>query len=260
MHIFEVSFFGIQIAPTWYGLMYALGFWMGYLFVKKYGKIEKNDLESLLTYIFLWVILGGRIGYVLLYNFWYFLERPLQIFAVWNGGMSFHGGAIGVILSMILFAKRYKYKLFDISDPIVTILPLALLLGRIGNYINGELLGFFPYYWPLAIIQNGVSHFPSTLFEAFWEGFCLLIIMMAYFFWKKPQEKTHITSSVIYKAGFPSFLFLIGYGFFRLLAEFFRLPDVQIGYLFGSDWITLGMIYTLPIFILAIWVYRKITK
>lgn len=84
--------------------------------------------------------------------------------------------------------------------------------------------------------------------------------MMSYFFWKKRQEKTHITSSVIYKAGFPSFLFLIGYGFFRLLAEFFRLPDVQIGYLFGSDWITLGMIYTLPIFILAIWVYRKITK
>ena len=260
MHIFEISFFGIQIAPTWYGLMYALGFWIGYLFVKKYGEIKKNDLENLLTYIFFWVILGGRIGYVILYNFWYFLEHPLQIFAVWNGGMSFHGGAIGVIISMILFARIYKYKLFDISDPVVTILPLALWLGRIGNYINGELLGFFPYSWPLAITQNGISHFPSTLLEAFWEWLCLLLIMMGYFFWNKHQKKKHIQSSYLYKSGFPSFLFLLGYGCFRLFAEFFRLPDIQIGYLFWTDWITLGMIYTLPIFILAICVYRKIAK
>lgn len=145
MHIFEISFFGIQIAPTWYGLMYAIGFGVSYIFVKKYGKIQPSDLDHLLTYIFLGVILGGRIGYILLYNLSYFLEHPMQIFAVWNGGMSFHGGATGVILAMIFFARRYSYKLFDVSDIVCTILPFAIGLGRIGNYINGELLGFAPY-------------------------------------------------------------------------------------------------------------------
>lgn len=261
MHIFEMSFFGIKIAPTWYGLMYAIGFWAGYWFVKKYGKIKQKDLENLLTYIFFWVILGWRIGYIILYNLDYYFHHPLEMFAVWNGGMSFHGGAIWVIIAMIFFARKYKYKIFDISDPIVTILPFALGLGRIGNYINGELLGFYPYNWPFSIVKDGISHFPSTLLEASGEGFLLLLIMLSFFFWDKYQKKNPQSELSFYeKRGFPSFLFLMGYGFFRLFAEFFRLPDIQIGYLSGTNWITLGMVYTLPIFIIALWVQYKIRK
>lgn len=125
--------------------MYAIGFIACYEYIKKNGYISKKDTDSLLLLVFFGVILGGRIGYVILYDFSYFLEHPMEIFATWNGGMSFHGGAIGVIIAIFLFAWKKKYNVFDVSDPIVTILPLALGLGRIGNYINQELLGFFPY-------------------------------------------------------------------------------------------------------------------
>ncbi|MDD2693972.1 MAG: prolipoprotein diacylglyceryl transferase [Candidatus Gracilibacteria bacterium] len=237
MSIFDFSFLGIHIAPTWYGLMYAIGFIACYEYIKKNGYISTKDTDSLLLFVFLGVILGGRIGYVILYDFSYFLEHPMEIFATWNGGMSFHGGAIGVIIAIFLFAWKKKYNVFDVSDPIVTILPLALGLGRIGNYINQELLGFFPYSGPLAIEKNGISYFPSTLLEASLEGGLLLIVMLV---WKYFETKTGR------KRGYASALFLGGYGIFRLFAELFRLPDVQIGYLFSTDWITLGMMYTIP--------------
>lgn len=246
MSIFEISIFGIQIAPSWYGLMYALGFIWCYEYVRRNSTIRPLDMESLLFSIFIWVIAWWRIGYVFLYNFEYFLSHPLEIFAVWQGGMSFHGWALWVILMIFLFAWRKKYRVFDVSDPIVTILPLALWLGRIGNLINKELLGFTPYSGPFAIAQHGIAHFPSPLLEAILEWIILLIIM---FSWKSYEKKTGR------KAGYASAIFLFGYGIFRLFSEFFRLPDAHIGYLFWTEWITLGMIYTLPMIVGSIVVF-----
>lgn len=243
MSIFDISIFGIHITPTWYGLMYSLSFIIGYEFIKKYWYIKEKDMESFLIYIFLGVILWGRIGYILLYNAPYFLEHPQEMIAIWKGGMSFHGGTIGVIISLLIFHVRKWYTIFDISDPLVTILPIGLWLWRIGNLINKELLGFFPYTWPFAIIKDGTSYFPSPLLEAIWEGGVLFAIMIWWWYWEK--KKSARWRYPWYASG----IFLLGYGIFRMMSEIFRLPDSQIGYLFGTDWITLGMIYTLPMII-----------
>lgn len=145
MPIFSITLFGLHIAPTWYGLMYALGFMGGYLILRARKILSEKELESLLMYVFFGVLLGGRLGYVLFYNLPYYLAYPAQILATWQGGMSFHGGVIGVILAMILFAKVHKKSFLSIADNVTSILPIGLGLGRIGNYINGELLGFSPY-------------------------------------------------------------------------------------------------------------------
>jgi len=254
MSIFEVSLFGFQIAPTWYGLMYAIGFFCCYEYVRKYGYLRGNEDESLLTYIFLWVIWGWRIGYVILYNLEYFIAHPLEIFAIWQWGMSFHGGALGVIIALFLFSWRKKYHIFNLSDPLVTILPLALGLGRIWNVINKELLGYSPYRWPFAIIKDWVSHFPSPLLEAWLEWILLLTLM---FMWKKREWKIGRIP------GYSSALFLWGYALFRLFSELFRLPDSHIGYLAGTHWLTLGMIYTLPMLIgssIIVWIIHQRKK
>ena len=250
MHIFDISIFGIQIAPTWYGLMYALGFILCYTYINIYWYLRWKDIDSLLIFIFIGVILWWRLGYVILYDFSYFVAHPLEIGAIWKGGMSFHGGALGVIIGMVAFSKMKGYRLFDISDPLVSILPIALGLGRIGNYINGELLGFSPYEWPWKIVEKWISHFPSTLLEAFLEGIVLLMIMQ----WARIYEQKNGRSP--WRA---SLIFLWGYGVFRIFAEFLRLPDVHIGYLFWTDWVTLGMLYTLPMIIGAgiIWFMRR---
>lgn len=246
MSIFEISIFNIHIAPTWYGLMYGLGFIIGYEYIKKYWNIKEKDMDSFLIYIFLGVILWWRIGYIILYNPSYFLQNPSEIFAVWNGGMSFHGWTIGVILSLLIFHWRKWYKLFDISDPLVTILPIGLGLWRIGNLINKELLGFYPYDWPLAVIKNGVWYFPSPLFEAIFEGIILFFIMIGWSYWEKQKSKKWRLP------WYASSIFLIGYGIFRIISEMFRLPDAQIWYLLGTQWITLGMIYSIPMIVIGI--------
>ncbi len=240
MYIFNLSVFGIHIAPTWYGLMYALGFIICYQYVKKSGFIKTKDMDALLFYIFLGVIVWWRLGYVLFYNPIFFIQNPLSIPMTWQWGMSFHGWALGVILSMYLFSRKYKYKLFDVSDPIVTILPVALWLGRIWNYINGELLWFSPYTWTFSITKWGLQYFPSTLLEAFLEWFILLCVLLI---WRK---KTKGNNYIPWSA---SAIFLIWYWICRIFSEFFRLPDPGIWYLFWTELITLGMVYTIPMII-----------
>ncbi len=237
MKLFEVTIFGIQIAASWYWLMYALGFLLCYQYVKKYGSLKQNDLDSFLLYIFVWVIGGWRIGYVLFYQFGYFLDHPFDIFMIWKGGMSFHGGMIGVIIALIVFAYRYRYRLYALSDILVSILPIALWLGRIGNYLNDELLWYSPYSWIFPMIQNGIAHFPSPLFQAFLEWIILLTIMQCYRWYEAIHGR---------KPGYASAIFLIGYALLRILAERFRLPDENIWYLFSTDWLTLGMLYSIP--------------
>jgi phosphatidylglycerol:prolipoprotein diacylglycerol transferase len=241
MYIFDISILGIQIAPTWYWLMYALGFSFCYLFGARYGKVQKQDLDNILLYIFLGVILGWRIGYVILYNPMFFISNPLEIFSIWKWGMSFHGGFLWVLIAVLLFARKYSYRFFDITDTLAVCVPVALGLGRIGNWINGELPWYAGYTWLLAMKIGDISYFPSPVLQAFLEGIVLTSIMMI--IWKTWVSR---------RAWFLSGCFLVWYALVRLIAENYRLPDEHIGYLFSTSWITLGMIYTLPLMLAGI--------
>ncbi len=225
----------MMIAPTWYGLMYVLAFVIGYFFMQKtVDWRKKDDLDSLLFFVFLGVLLGGRLGYVLLYNPLFYLTNPLEIFAVWNGGMSFHGGFVGVIVAVLLFSRVKKYPFWHIIDRLAIITPIGLGLGRIGNWINGELPGFAPYDGPFPMTVNGIAHFPSPLMQAFLEGIVFSCIMFT--LWKLGQHK---------KPALASSVFIIVYAIMRLVSEQWRLPDMHIGYLFGTDFFTLGMLYSI---------------
>lgn len=242
MYIFDISILGFHIAPTWYWLMYALGFSFCYFFVWKYGTIKKNDLDTLLFYIFLWVIGWWRIGYVLFYNLSYFLEKPHEILFIWNWGMSFHGWFLGVLLATFIFAKKYKYTFFEITDILAVCLPVALGLGRIWNYINNELPWYAPYYGPFPMIIDQIPHFPNPLLEMLLEWIILFAIQYSIFRYSW-LHKNQWSMSI---------LFLLWYSSSRLISESFRLPDAHIWYLFGTHWITLGIIYTIPMFMIGI--------
>jgi phosphatidylglycerol:prolipoprotein diacylglycerol transferase len=227
----------IKIGPLsirWYGLMYLIGFICSYLIVKREIKrrglqVEKDFLENLYFYLILGLLLGARLGYVLFYNLIYYIKHPLEVFAIWQGGMSFHGGLIGVILSALFFTKAKKFDFFKLTDMLVLTAPIGLGLGRIGNFINGELYGrITDVPWAMIFPDGGpLPRHPSQLYEAFLEGFVLFI---ALWFLKDKFSKSGILSSI----------FLILYGIFRFVVEFFREPDPQIGYILGL--FTMGQI------------------
>lgn len=254
MHIFEISLFGFQIAPTWYWLMYVFWFTISYYFMKKFVLFRYNDIDDLLFYIFLWVLVGGRIGYIVFYNIDYYIVNPLEIFSVWKWWMSFHGWFLWVILAVFTFSKKRGYSFWKIIDHLAIIIPVALWLWRIGNYINNELPGYADYSGPFAMKIGDISHFPSPLFELFLEWIALFFIMLLV--WKIQKWSSYLKN----KSSFLSAVFLLWYSSMRLIAEQFRLPDSHIGYLFSTDWITLGMIYTLPMFILWVFLLAKIYK
>jgi phosphatidylglycerol:prolipoprotein diacylglycerol transferase len=231
MAIFSITLFWFHIAPSWYGLMYALGFMCGYLIIRSRKIITEMELESLVTYVFCWVLLGGRLGYVLFYNFSYYLSHPIEILQTWQWGMSFHGGVIGVIIAMILFSRIHKKSFLFIADHVTSILPIGLWLGRIGNYLNKELLGFTPYNGLFSVQKDGLGYFPSPLLEAGLEG-VLLFIILHYLGWKNLFPGRIATS------------FLIWYGIFRFCIEFIRTPDVWLGYL--AMGLTMGQILSIP--------------
>lgn len=232
--LFEVSFLGWKIAPTWYGAMYALSFILCYFSMKKRGEMNEKELDTFLVYTFFGVIVWWRIGYVLLYDWDYFIANPLQILAIWKGGMSFHGGLIGVISMIFLFTKKTWYNFFSVSDTLASVIPIGLFLGRIGNFINKELL-WYPYYTgPFAIWKENIPYFPSPLLE--WTLEWIILFILLQILWKYNIQNTHpwIISS----------MFLIGYAIMRIISEFFRMPDRHIGYLWKTEWITLGMVYS----------------
>ncbi len=220
---FEVFSFGIR----WYSLAYIFGIIFGWIYCKKI--LIKNDIigkffEDYISYLIIGIIIGGRLGYVIFYNFTYFLSNPIEILIIWNGGMSFHGGVIGVIFSTYLFSKKKNEDIYIFLDLVAITAPIGIFLGRISNFVNGELVGkvtnsnwgvYFPSY------DNKLRH-PSQLYEAFLEGIVLFILMNLFFFNKN------------YKVGKCSIMFLIIYGCFRISSEFFREPDKHIGYLFGN--------------------------
>lgn len=225
MPIFTLHLWVLTLTPTWYWLMYALSF-LCFFFIVSQQKISEKEKDMLIFYTILSVIIGGRMGYVLLYNFSYYIQHPWDILMLWRGGMSFHGWALWVILAWYLAARKIGMSFLKLSDTYVWIVPLWLFLGRVGNYINGELFGIPGYTGFWAHVIDGIPYFPTPLLEALLEGIILWWIL----YWKKNN---------IQYPGQLGVWFLGWYGVFRFLVEFFRTPDPQIGYIIGN-WMTMG--------------------
>ncbi|MCX8028950.1 MAG: prolipoprotein diacylglyceryl transferase [Brevinematales bacterium] len=245
-YIFKIDLFGIQLGATWYGAMYALGFLIGYLILiywsnKKFIKLTYDHIFDIVFVVFLGVIIGGRIGYVIFYNLPYYLENPNKIIAVWEGGMSFHGGLIGVIVAIYIYSKIKNYHPFDILDILAILVPIGLGLGRIGNFINQELYGrvaeSIPWAMVFATDPQKLPRHPSQLYEALLEGLVLFIIMYS-------------TKNIKMPVGVRASLFGILYALFRIISEFFREPDPQIGYILGV--LTMGQILSLILLVISI--------
>jgi len=235
------------LAVHWYGLMYLIGFvlflWLGNRRLRQAPFASRGwqprDLEDLLFFGVLGVVLGGRLGYVLFYKPAHFLSHPAEIFAVWQGGMAFHGGLLGVIAAMAVFAVLRKRHFFDVADLVAPCVPLGLAMGRLGNFINGELWGraaeaSLP--WAMVFPQaqdGGVLRHPSQLYQFGLEG--LLLFALLWWFARKPRPLGQVSAA-----------FLVGYGMFRFIAEYFREPDsflrpMQLGLSMGQ-WLCVPMV------------------
>jgi phosphatidylglycerol:prolipoprotein diacylglycerol transferase len=248
----------LSIGPLqvhWYGLMYLFGFagawWLGRVRAERYGWTAEQ-VEDLLFYGAIGVIVGGRLGYSLFYDFANNLADPLNIFKIWQGGMSFHGGLLGVLTAFWLFSKKTGKSFFEISDFMVPMVPIGLFFGRMGNFINGELWGkVSDVSWAMIFPTGGpLPRHPSQLYEAGLEGLVLFILLWLYSNKAKPL-------------GAVSGLFFLGYGIFRFLIEFVRTPDAQYGY-FAFEWLTMGQILSLPMIILGLFfivrAYRQVNN
>lgn len=238
----------VSVGPLqlrWYGAMYLMGFLIGYLLMRRItarsrGRFKGEMLLDFLAYVALGVVVGGRLGYVLVYNLPYYLEDPLEVLALWKGGLSFHGGFLGVALAGILFARRNKIPFYEIADTAVVPLPIGLGLGRIGNFINGELFGRVTELpWCMVFPLGGPQcRHPSQLYEAFLEGVVLFSLM-----WKLAR--------VPRRPGTLFWCFVAMYGTVRFLVEFFREPDPQLGLVLGP--LSMGQILSLPMALLGAW-------
>ena len=239
-----VAFEVFSLEIRWYSLAYIFGIVLGWIYCKK--KLIKDPIvldlfDDFITYLIIGIILGGRIGYALFYNFSYYINNPLEILMVWNGGMSFHGGLIGVILSCIIFGKKHKIDSFIFLDLVALSAPIGIFFGRIANFINSELYGRatdLPWGVQFVLIDNIKRH-PSQIYEAFFEGIILFFILNYLF-----RRKYIVTPGKL------SALFLIFYSLFRYSLEFFRVPDPQIGFLFLNS--TLGQIISLLFFVIGV--------
>lgn len=246
----------IQIGPLavhWYGLMYLVGFGLAYLLGRwriTHGHttfMTVRDLEDLIFYSVLGVVLGGRLGYVLFYKPSHYFAHPLDIFHVWEGGMSFHGGLLGVILVMLWMARKKHVTLFTLSDFVAPLIPLGLAAGRLGNFINGELWGRPTNVpWAMVFPQAGdVPRHPSQLYELGLEGLVLFTLM--WLFSAKPRPTGQVSG-----------LFLIGYGLFRFLVEFTREPDDFLGLLAGG--LSMGQWLSLPMVLIGVVIFVLTAK
>jgi phosphatidylglycerol---prolipoprotein diacylglyceryl transferase len=235
------QFFSLEI--RWYSLAYIIGIILGWLYCKK--KLIKDFyilklFDDFITYLIVAIILGGRLGYILFYNLKYYLDNPVEILMVWNGGMSFHGALIGIIIASILFSKKHNTNSFIFLDLVALSAPIGIFFGRIANFINSELYGRatdLPWSVQFVLIDNIKRH-PSQLYEAFFEGI-ILFFLLGYFF-KKGYLKV---------PGKISSLFLIFYSLFRFFIEFFRSPDPQIGYLILN--LTFGQLISILFFMIG---------
>ena len=273
----EFTLFGMDFHPAvhWYGLMYALGFgiawWLGQRRIRQGRLPGVGDAAfgDLLFYGMLGVILGGRLGYILFYDLEAYIAQPLQVFKIWEGGMSFHGGLLGVCAAAWLWARRQGLHFFDVIDFVAPLVPPGLGLGRLGNYINGELWGkytdagwgvVFPgadaplARMPAAELQaqfasgalDRYARHPTPLYQALLEGLVMFVVLWWYS--SKPRPRYAVAA-----------MFALLYGVFRFLVEFVRVPDAQLGYL-AFGWLTMGQVLSLPLIALGLfwfWLSRR---
>ena len=238
------------LAIHWYGLMYLVAFAAGGLLGRyRARQIPRqwgnNEIWDLVFYIAVGAVLGGRLGYALFYNTGYYLSHPLEILWVWTGGMSFHGGLIGVVLAVVLFARRSQRRFFEVADFLAPLCAPGLLAGRIGNFVNQELWGrVSDVPWAMVFPAGGpLPRHPSQLYEAALEGVILFIIVWS--FGEKPR-----------RAGEVSGLFLLGYGVFRFFVEFYREPDAHLGPV-ALDWVTMGQLLSIPLIVAGAWLLMR---
>lgn len=240
-HIDPVIFSIGVVKIRWYGLMYVGGFLAGWWLARKraakeWSLVKPEQVDDLIFYSMLGVILGGRLGYTLVYGWDQLISDPLYIFKITEGGMSFHGGLVGVIVAMWLFGRRIGLRMWEVTDFVAPLVPIGLGLGRIGNFINNELWGK-PTDVPWAFDINGVGLHPSQLYEAILEGLVLFVILWWFSSTKRPYMAV-------------SGMFLFFYGIFRFYVEFYRVPDAHLEYL-ALGWVTMGQILSVPMILLG---------
>ena len=236
-----VAFEIFSLEIRWYSLAYIAGILIGWFIAKKKfiqnSEINKN-FDDYIAYLIIFIIIGGRLGYVIIYNFDYYINNFLDVFKIWEGGMSFHGGLIGIILASIIFAKKNNQNPFLYMDIVALVAPIGIFFGRISNFINSELYGVVTNVpWAVTFIQvDNLPRHPSQIYEAISEGAFLFLILI------------YFSNKFLNKPGVISSLFLIFYSIFRFFIEFYRIPDEQIGYLFLN--FTIGQVISL-IFIVS---------
>ena len=239
-----LEIFSLEI--RWYSLAYIMGILIGWFLAKKFliGKNIYTRFDDYITYVIIGLILGGRIGYVLFYNLGFYINNPLDVFKLWQGGMSFHGGVLGIIIASILFAKKNNDNVFEYLDVIALVAPIGIFFGRLANFINSELYGYETNLpWGVKFVQvDDLYRHPTQLYEAFFEGFVLFFVLL--FFRKKERFKI---------AGILSSFFLIFYSIFRFIIEYFRVPDEQLGYIILNA--TMGQIISFVFFVAGIFLF-----
>lgn len=242
----------VQIGPLairWYALAYVAGVFLGWALLKKFNTrangevlLGEKPLDDIIIYSIMGIILGGRIGYVLFYNLPHYLDHPLDALQIWHGGMSFHGGLLGMIAAMILFTRRFKLSFFELMDRCAIVAPLGICFGRLANFINGELWGrTTDVHWAMIFPTGGdFPRHPSQLYEAGTEGVLLFLILFT----------LACRTRILDRVGALSGLFLIGYALARMFCEQFREPDAQIGFLW--DGFTMGQALSLPLLLAGV--------
>ena len=247
---FDPEIFRIgPLAVRWYGVMYLVGFacawWLGARrIVRGLAPITRAQLDDLLFALVVGVILGGRLGYVIFYKPAYYLAHPLEVFAIWQGGMSFHGGFLGVLLAAWFFASRHRMSWWDLMDYVAPLVPIGLGTGRLGNFINGQLWGrVTDVPWGMVFREaGGAPRHPSQLYEMALEGVALFALL--WWFSSKPRPRMQVSA-----------LFLVGYGAFRFLCEFAREPDAFLGYL-AFD-LSMGQWLSIPMIAAGFWLFAS---
>jgi phosphatidylglycerol---prolipoprotein diacylglyceryl transferase len=245
----------VEVGPLvirWYALAYIAGIVLGWRLARRLCALPPvaatpEQVDDFVTWVTLGIILGGRLGYVLFYRPGHYLSNPLEILAVWQGGMSFHGGAIGVILAIVLFARRHKLDMLALADRTTAVVPIGLFFGRLANFINGELWGrVTDVPWAMVFPGGGPEpRHPSQLYQAGLEGLALFALLMV-LVWNP---------AIRAKRGFVSGAFLAGYGAARFTGEFFRQPDAHLGFLFAGT--TMGQLLSLPMVLAGAWLMLR---